>query len=304
MTRYMIPRKLFSLSTFPGAFIIIFMFLVLPFFLAGELGWQGFREHVAVIMACAALLSLVGSLWISRWVEKRQAEESLEVDDEGVTSTMRPRLPPKAANPRGGATEQQGTEPLAKVREATEKRVLWENVRAVELRSHRWSRSLGTHYQISLITADDVLSLPLNDEALGTRQVVEVDSEGHPLAQSREGRYSGYGLVQEIYRHVSEVPWRVKKTFAGKYREKEEEIAFSGIEDPWSGDTVSTSTPSGVMPRKWILIAILLAILTAILVSGFLIYSRANARKEAAKAEAIRRERANQELKTTREQAP
>jgi len=33
---------------------------MLPFFLAGELGWKGFQDNLILILACAAVPSLSG----------------------------------------------------------------------------------------------------------------------------------------------------------------------------------------------------------------------------------------------------
>lgn len=286
MARYMIPPKMFSLSTLPGAFIIIFVFLMLPFFFGWQLRWEWVEANLTAVIVSVALPSLIAALWIARWVERRQSEEWIDVDGEGVTSTM--RTGPESDIPSESESEWQRRQTRTTKVRLNRRRVLWRDVRRVELRSRTSARSFGTHYRVCLITESGTLPIPLNDDVVGTRPMVKVDSRGQPLARRGREKYPGAEVVQEIHKRVGDVPWSVTKESVGEYDRTEEKLTFEGIDDPWSGETIGKPGAGSGKRRQRLILAVGLAIMLSMSVSGLYMYRRARAEAERARAEALR----------------
>jgi hypothetical protein len=296
MARYMIPPKTFSLTTLPGAFIIIFTFLMLPVYGAHELGTGWPEADLALLLAGAAVPSLGAAFWIAHWVEKKQAQEWIEIHDQGVVSSMRTRSHPHDPKPMGGQNGRQQEQALTAAAGRPTERCSWRDVHAVELRRRRSSRTPGTHYQICLITDDDIVAIPLNDEILGTRHMVGVDQEGRPLGKHDAGEYPGTEIVQEIHNHVRDVPWVVKDVFDGKDDRKEKQLAFTGIADPWSGEVLREPEASRRLPRRLLIVAVVVAALISMFVCGFFVWHRSRSDAERKSKEALRERKAKARL--------
>ena len=301
MPRYTIPSRTISLTTLPGAFIILFMLLALPFFIAHELGKEWVDENLAAILAAVALPSLAGALWIARWVERKQSEEWVEIDESGVTSTMRTH--PRSQGPATIDRSREGQKAFMRFRDNRQS-LLWLEVRSVELHARHSVHTPGTHYQVRLITDRTVLPIPLNDDVLGTRSMVEVDFRGRPLGGRVGGRYPGVEIVREVHGRVGHLPWRVIEEHVGKYECTERELAFTGIEDPWSGEPIGGPDTGILQRRRTLLFIALAAVLVAALIFGFVYLQTSRMKAEREEAEALRRALSETEMKAPEKSAP
>jgi hypothetical protein len=277
------------------------MLLMLPFFLAYQLGGKWVEANLTVIIVSVSLPSLAAALWIARWVERRQSEEWVEIDGQGVTSTMRTAPHPDTKVPLNIEKGRKARRFLKARAMQVRRRVLWRDVRGVELRSRRSARIPGRHYRVCLIADDTILPIPLNDDVMGTRPMVEVNPKGRPLARHRAGEYPGKQLVQEIQGHVGDVPWIVKDVCIGKYDRKERELRFTGIEDPWAVETVNDPAAGEGTRRKRLVLAVIAAVLISVVAFSILFLYRSRIETERAKEEAFRKAKAKHEQKATEE---